>query len=58
MSRQIHNREQALAYLLSLTPEEAHTYARRTAEIAQKHNDLGIGMRTALAEIVDARTRH
>lgn len=55
MKRPIMNRAEALEALLSLSPDEAHAFAQRTAELAHELDDLGAGMRHALQEVVDAR---
>lgn len=51
----IANRDEALAFMRTMTPTESARWAQRTAEIAEAHNDLGIGMRLALEEIAEAR---
>lgn len=55
MSRLISNRAEALEAILSLSPDEAHTWAQRTAELGHELDDLAAGMRHALQEVVDAR---
>lgn len=55
MDEKLPNRTEALALLVSMTPEESQQWARRTAELAEQFNALDKGMRYALAEIAQAR---
>jgi len=57
MDEKLPNRTEALALLVSMTPEESQQWARRTAELAEQSNALDKGMRYALAEIAQARAK-
>lgn len=46
---------EAFALMFTLTPEETEQAARRVAEIADEHDDLGAGLRGAMTEIAVAR---